>query len=246
MMKKLLTPACLIWTLAALAPEASAQSVFTADLGLLPAAAGTQYTINAGDSLDVGFRIYNQGPDDIDTSNFIIYGIPGLPPGLALVVQDENGHLIPVANGDTIQSRGLRFSNLEPSARDTTMEFCFFLMVNEDQDEFIHDPNQLNDTICYQITWKGTGTGIAGRTQALPLQMNPNPAVDKAAIELAGDAGSEGTVQIYSIDGRLWRALPVKRSDTRVEWDVHDWPKGVYMVDFRNERQRRTGRLIVR
>lgn len=247
MMKKILiATACLLLILGKM-PDAAAQSTFTADLELIFRDTVRNFVIEPDDSVDIGFAVVNHGPDDIDTSSFVLFSMTGIPPSFFLIVQSDDGDLMLIPNGDTVLSRGVRFSNPDAAVNDTTFDYCFFLRVNEDPDSFIYDPNQLNDTICFSVTFKGTGPlSIAARNrEASTLSISPNPATGKAGIDLPAGGGNEGILRVYSIDGRLWQELAVKRQDTRLEWDVQHWPKGAYIVDYRNEKQRRTGKLLV-
>jgi hypothetical protein len=64
------------------------QSTFTADLGIYRTDQNP-IVLNYGDSAHVDFYITNLGMDDIDTSNYIVYGMTNLPQQYFLIVQDE-------------------------------------------------------------------------------------------------------------------------------------------------------------
>lgn len=223
-----------------------AQATFTADLELIFRDTTRHFILEPYDSLDVGFAVVNHGPDDIDTSNYVLFSMTGIPSAYFLVVQSDDGHLMPIPEGDTVPSWGIRFTNMEPDTADITVDYCFFLRTTEDSDNFIDDSNQSNDTICFTVTYKkDQQTGIAhiGK-QSVPLKISPNPASDIINIPVSEFGNKETRLTIYSTDGRIVYKQQWNNMDN-VQVDVRTWPKGMYIMDIRSDGLKKNGRFTV-
>lgn len=79
-------------------------------------------------------------------------------------------------------------------------------------------------------------------TSGLSFDLYPNPAQDLVKIKLTG--ASTATVTIYSIDGRMVQRLQVNPGISQI--DLHEQPKGLYIVDVVTETERMTKKLMVR
>src|SRR5690606_29824015 len=69
------------------------------------------FVIEYGASAFIGFKITNNGPSDLDTTDFVLFGGDAVPPGWALVavdsLTDEKAYLQP---GQHFIHRGIDFS----------------------------------------------------------------------------------------------------------------------------------------
>jgi|GEM_PF-945311 len=247
-MKKTLLSVTLGLACLAMASRSEAQSVFTADLELIPETDVTGFTLNLGDSLDVGMRVINHGPDDIDTSGYVLWGFNDFP--YNLVVQGSDG-LIPIPSGDTVVSLGIRFLYTEeyPFERDTTMEICYYLKTNLDPDEFITDTNQENDTFCFTITYKGEAPSALGqvRNGKTDIAIFPNPATDMVHVPL--DAKNRGMLEItvFTADGRVYhREQLAAGSKQEAVLATGQWPRGLYFVKVQSGADASTGKFLLR
>lgn len=90
--------------------DLKAQHTFTADLELIFRDTTRYFILDSGDSLDLGFAVVNHGPDNIDTSNYVLYNMTTIPPNYFLIVQTDDG-LPLISSGDTIDSKGIRFNH---------------------------------------------------------------------------------------------------------------------------------------
>ncbi len=247
-MKKRLFLVAMLFMVTASWQQLNAQYVHTADLQLIFRDTTTHFVIEPYDSADVNFAVVNHGPDDIDTSNFVLYGMTYVPANFFLIVQSDDGNLMPIASGDTVLSRGLRFLNTEPDTVDYTGNYCFFLRTTEDSDSFINDANQLNDTICFSVIYKKSNqpTGIAGaEAQLKALKITPNPASDNVNIPMKEFMNKETMLRIYSIDGRTAYQLQLKPNAAQMLIDIHTWPKGMYLVDIQSGTLKQRGKFVV-
>lgn len=247
-MKKTLLLAAILLMVTASLQQLHAQYTHTADLELIFRDTVRHFVIEDGDSADVNFAVVNHGPDDIDTSNFVLFSMTNIPAAYFLIVQSDDGHLMTIGSGDTVLSRGMRFLNSEPDSIDYTEDYCFFLRTTEDSDSFINDTNQLNDTICFTVTFKKTNqpTGIAGaEAQLAPLKITPNPASDKVTIPMKEFMNKETMLRIYSIDGRTAYQLQLTPAIDKMQVDVRSWPKGMYLVDMQSGMVKRRGKFVV-
>ncbi len=249
-MKKLFLRTALLCLLCCGTQHLYAQATFTADLEMIFRDGTNNFVLNPYDSLDVGFSVVNHGPDDIDTSNYVVFGITGLPPNLFLIVQNMDGDLVPIHHNDTVDSRGIRFTHDGNFARDTTFDYCFYFKNNDYPDSFIYDSKPLNDTLCFSVTFKGNGdsvTSIANRkAEAKPLQIAPNPAKDRVNIPLNDFRNQAALLKIYSIDGRLIHIQNrTAGSAENIQVDVSNWHKGMYLVELQSDTQKRRGRFVV-
>jgi hypothetical protein len=228
--------------------ELKAQSTFTADLELMFRDTARHFVIEVGDSLDLGFSVVNHGPDDIDTSQFVYFSMTGVPAQYFLIIQAETGGLLAIPNGDTIDSRGVRFSNTGLAPEEITETLCFFLRTNDDPDSFIYDPNQNNDTICFELTWKAPDSTTLIRNLAMDatLKISPNPATSVVNVPIDGMQNQQGILKVFSIDGRLMHEERIKDDkQKKLQLNVASWPKGMYIVDLQSEKGIRTGRFVV-
>lgn len=228
--------------------ELKAQSTFTADLELMFRDTARNFVLEVGDSLDLGFSVVNHGPDDIDTSEFVYFSMTGVPSQYFLVIQSESGGLLPIPNGDTIDSRGLKFINDGSITEEVTETLCFFLRTNDDPNSFIHDPNQNNDTICFQLTWKAPDSVTSIRNPAMDaaLKISPNPATSFVNVPIDGMQNQQGLLKVFSIDGRSMHEERIKDNKQKnLQLNVANWPKGMYIVDLQSEKVKRTGRFVV-
>lgn len=226
-----------------------AQATFNTDLELIfREGSPTSFDLEPYDSVQIDLAVINHGPDAVDTSNFVLFGVTGIPAGFFLVVQDTGGGLVPIGVNDTVDCRGLKFMQDGSFERDTTFTYCYFLRVNEDPDQFIHDDNPLNDTVCFTITYKKNDslTSIRRLQQETALQIVPNPATDKVSIPLQDMARKPALLQIFSVDGRLVhrQQLPAG-SDGQVMVNVQAWNRGMYFIELESEHARRRGRFVL-
>lgn len=226
-----------------------AQATFTADLEFLPQDEVSAYTLEVGENVHVGVNIVNHGPDDIDTTEFVIFGMTTIPDHMSLVVQGMEGERFPILSGDTVFSRGVVFGYSEEFTyeRDTTFEFCFFSKVNWDADEFVFDPNEKNDTTCFTITYKGVGVSSAKDIKlASKISIYPNPATDIVNIPVAAmHRGQDITLTVAAIDGRIVHTQSVKQNDRPIELSLNKWTKGLYIVTLQSAAGKETGRFVV-
>ena len=229
--------------------ELKAQSTFTADLELMFRDTARHFVLEVGDSLDLGFAVVNHGPDDIDTSEFVYFSMTGIPSQYFLVIQSETGGLVPIPNGDTIDSWGIRFSNDGSAPEEITETLCFFLRTNDDPDSFIYDPNQNNDTICFELTLKvpDSTTSIRNLAMDAALKISPNPATSFVNVPVDGLQNQQGLLKVLSVDGRVMHEEHIKDyKQKNLQLNVANWPKGMYIVDLQSEKGIRTGRFVVR
>lgn len=225
-----------------------AQFTFTADLELVFRDTTRHFVMNYNDTMQFGFSVINHGPDDIDTSNFILYGMTDIPPQYFLVVQNDAGGLQLLNHGDTINDRGITFVHNVEFAADSTFEYCYFLRTNEDPFEFIFDPNQQNDTICFSVTFKKAATSIIGTAaMSATLLIMPNPATDYVNIPLNHLQDKQALVTVTGIDGRIVYSERIERLKANArQLHVASWPKGMYMVTITSEGMRQAGKFVVR
>ncbi|RYG32504.1 MAG: hypothetical protein EOO01_34190, partial [Chitinophagaceae bacterium] len=146
MKKTILTCFALIMALGLSSSSVKAQATFTTDLEIIFRDTTRHFELEAfNDSVLVNFSIVNHGEDAVDTNGFILYGLPDLPAGWLLIVNALDDGPTSIAVGDTLDARGVLFSQSGNFDKDTTYKFCYYLTTNEDPDQFIFDPNQYND-----------------------------------------------------------------------------------------------------
>jgi len=247
-MKKILLFSATLLIAAASTSELHAQSTFTADLELIFRDTVRNFIIEPGDSTDIGFAVVNHGPDDVDTTGYVLYSMTGVPPSFSLIVQSDDGELIPIPAGDTVLSRGVRFSNTPASdTGDVIIDYCYFLRTTEDPDNFIDDSNQTNDTICFTVTYKKSNTpiGIADiDVESIPLKITPNPVSDIVSIPVKAFQYKQAMLTIYSLEGRVAYRQQSDKWD-KVEVNVRTWPKGMYMVEVQAGTLKQRGKFVV-
>ncbi len=244
MQKSLLTPA--LTAFAVFSWNSLSAQTFTADLELQFADTTTHFILQPEEEIQVNFNVINHGPDDIDTNGVVIYGLNDMP--FSFIVQSEDGDLMPINQGDTVYSRGVNFINTGDRESDTTTQWCYYLKVNEDFQEFIHDPNPLNDTICFFITYKGVPNAIAEtEEQEQQLLISPNPARGQVSILPRRLPATEPAhISIYSVDGRIIYEERILSSYTKPVWvDVASWASGIYFVRLQSGGINTTAKFVV-
>lgn len=195
------------------------------------------------EEINVGFDVVNHGPDDIDTNSLITYGLEGLQ--FFFIVQDENGDLIPLNEGDTMHAKGISFINGVERISDTTIAYCYYLRVNEDDSEFIHDPNSLNDTLCFTITYKAIPNSLAEKEVDPLLTISPNPAHSQITIVHQGALEKDpGYIRIYSSLGRLVYEKAMNQQKS-LNVSVDQWSSGIYFIRYQSGKLTATSRFRV-
>jgi hypothetical protein len=172
----------------------------------------------------------------------------GVPPQYFLIIQTEAGDLVPIPNGDTMDSRGIQFSNNGSMSEDWTETLCFFLRTNDDPDSFIYDPNQSNDTICFQLTWKApdSTTSIRNLIMDAALKISPNPATSFVNVPIDDMQNQQALLKVFSIDGRSIHEERIKDGKQKnLQLNVANWPKGMYIINLQLDKGIRTGRFVV-
>ena len=248
-MKKNLVIFCSIFLLFCNHLRSNAQSQFTADLELIFRDTVRHFVVEPFDEgVDIGLAVVNHGPDDIDTSGFILFSMTGIPDNYSLVVQSDSGDLLMLPSGDTIKSRGVMFSQEGDFTADTTYKYCYFLKTNDDFEDFIYDPNQQNDTICFYVTYKKNDslTSVRNFAQVEPLILTPNPTSSFVTVPLNTIDGLSATVSVFSMDGREVYSQKIKRNHgNSLTIDVANWNKGVYVLQILAERKLKTAKFTV-
>jgi len=226
----------------------NAQSSLTADLELIFRDTTRNFIINPGDSANIGFAVVNHGPEDIDTSGYVLFSMTTIPPNYFLIVQNDDGQQEPIPDEDTVLSRGILFINNEFLEEDVVTDYCYFLRVNEDPDSFVYDPNQQNDTICFSVTYKGTGATSIAAKSAAPAEVTiyPNPAAGRVSLGIGTPERQTARIRVYGIDGRTVHEAEAIISKNDPVWlDIRGWTKGLYFVAVRTGQATYTGRLAV-
>src|SRR5690349_12664200 len=245
-MKKILVSVSALLCLLFQGINLQAQHTFTADLELIFRDGVNNFVLNPGDTIDAGFAVVNHGPDDIDTSNHVLYSMTEVPPNLFLIVQTDDG-LPFIDNGDTVDSRAVWFTNDEDNDEEYTESYCYFLRTSEDADSFIYDPNLTNDTICFTVVYKAnTTSSINNISRAASLKISPNPATNLVNIPLDELKNQSAVLKVSAVDGMVIHEeqIPAKAAP-RLSVDVSSWPKGIYFVNLQSDKVRRTGRFVV-
>ena len=67
------------------------------------------------------------------------------------------------------------------------------------------------------------------------VMLQPNPASSQVEITLTGAINSDHTLRIYSFSGQLIEQINLGRNN-RMTVDVSDYPAGMYMLNFQNDR----------
>lgn len=219
------------------------QSTFTADLAIFKADSHT-IELKYNDSADIHFYITNLGFDNIDTSNFIVFGMNGIPPNYYLIAQNENG-LIPLNYGDTVRSFGVRFSNNQILEEDDIVDYCYFLRNNEYEDHFIFDPNQDNDTLCFTIIYKkGNDVGVNQLSFDETIHLNPNPASQFINIPLIQH--QPATIKIYSIEGRILAQENIAATpQSSYQYNTSTFHPGMYVLHLEQEGKLKRSKFII-
>jgi len=224
----------------------NAQSVFTTDLEIIPDTDVTEFTLDPGDSVDIGLRVINHGPDDIDTTNYILWGLNDFA-GF-LVVQGNEGELLPIATGDTVISKGIRFKYSEDAAFEETtpIEVCYYLKTNLDPDEFITDTNQENDTFCFTVIYTKNEHPSAMeqvKNKEIAIAVYPNPAENIVHIPLNKSRGLQ-MITVFTADGRVCYRKEADANNTReIVLATGEWPRGFYFVKVQSDTDTSTGKF---
>lgn len=248
MKKMLLKFLPLVVALIGLQTASQAQATFTADLEFFAKDGITEFEIGVNDSALFYFGVTNHGPDDIDTSDYIWYGMDGFPTYF-FPIQDSVGNKVALAVGDTFYRRGIKFINPDSTASDNdgTYSYCFFSKVNWHPNEFVFDSNEANDSTCIQVTFKGKSPTSAKDVKlASKISIYPNPAMDVVNIPVAAmHRGQDITLTVAAIDGRIVHTQSVKQNDRPIELSLSKWTKGLYIVTLQSAAGKETGRFVV-
>lgn len=218
------------------------QNLLNCDLALdLTDASQAHSTMNIGDSLFVYLTISNYGPDNLDTTDFVYYGMNGLPPGVNLVAEDtgtsNKAYLHPEESFITL---GVNFAYPETfSQNDTTVDYCLYLVYPPGY--FVADTNGANDTACLSITYKVSDNtaieNISSGNSSL-FDVYPNPAMDYVDIKAVGNNvknKAEGAL-VYNIMGQVVKKFSFSNNMSETHrLDISSIPSGVYYISITGE-----------
>lgn len=88
----------------------------------------------------------------------------------------------------------------------------------------------------------GVGISEMSLTNAL-LQIYPNPVNNLLNVDLSGVDNTNGTLKIFSIDGRLLHSQPINGSGIETI-DLRQFPKGIYLCIYKNSTEIKTAKII--
>ncbi|MBL7707083.1 MAG: T9SS type A sorting domain-containing protein [Taibaiella sp.] len=219
----------------------SAQTLPNVDLSFElahPPQAGAAYVIPYGDSLQVSFKITNHGTDDLDTSDYILYGIDMLPPGYALVATDSlTGEKVYLQPGDSFIAGGILFGNTDSlSTEDFTNEYCFYLLHDFVDSLFYTDTNALNDTVCFSITYlkNPDAVSIAGdHPEANSIRLYPNPVVKDLRMDFPRPLSKTHTFIVTNMLGQEVYRADIASGRSAYIYDAGNLPGGIYNVQVK-------------
>lgn len=78
------------------------------------------------------------------------------------------------------------------------------------------------------------------------FSMYPNPASSKVTIEFENEDASQQSLTIYDLAGEQYLSQSFEAgSNKKIELDVHDFPKGIYMVELNDGFQSSTQKLVI-
>jgi len=86
---------------------------------------------------------------------------------------------------------------------------------------------------------------IAGiNSQNLPsFNVYPNPATRKVFIDFLGQSIEQ--INLMDISGKVMRQIETEATERIIEIDVNDLPKGMYLLELKNEQNHNIKKLIV-
>ncbi|PSK94857.1 T9SS type A sorting domain-containing protein [Taibaiella chishuiensis] len=233
-MKKIFTTIAL---LGAFSFVASAQK--TCDLKLEVTANKT--SVDFGDTARLSFKVTNNGPAAIATTDTIFYGLKNTNRVFVF-------NLSAIASGASVNfANVLYLANDSARAADQPIDLCFFLFK---QSEILHgqgmpayantylDNIHTNDTTCVTVTLKKkTGTAIfdvnAGTKEALSIY--PNPTHGSLNFNFNFDKAASATARITDITGRTVLVKDFGKTSVGNHLftvDVSALTKGTYFVEF--------------
>ncbi|MDP4711387.1 MAG: T9SS type A sorting domain-containing protein, partial [Saprospiraceae bacterium] len=112
-------------------------------------------------------------------------------------------------------------------------------------------PSEVADLSTNPYSIKKPGSGIVNNNKPLgianlaELEVFPNPASNLLNVNIPLLGSSDGLLSLLDYTGRTVIAQPINAKEMSVEWDVSSLPKGLYMVQLRNQGNIKVKRIII-
>jgi hypothetical protein len=112
-------------------------------------------------------------------------------------------------------------------------------------------PSEVADLSTNPYSIKKPGSGIVNNNKPLSianlaeLEVFPNPASNLLNVNIPLLGSSDGLLSLLDYTGRTVIAQPINANEMSVEWDVSSLPKGLYMVQLRNQGNIKVKRIII-
>jgi len=69
---------------------------------------------------------------------------------------------------------------------------------------------------------------------ASSIRLSPNPATDRVRLNWEQLPGQRGVVRMYQLTGQLMAERHIWPGMQSIQWDVHTWPAGAYLLELRS------------
>lgn len=148
------------------------------------------------------------------SSNAMIWGLNQYPPSADSSVVSE---IISPAGTQSFQ--GLYFPN--NNAGIATINYCFW------------DRFDMNNNSCVTVTFDHFfASGLPLESAAPVVSYGPNPA--STHLGIGWDPGTCDRIDMYASDGRLISSLSFPAGVNTYEWELSDFPDGIYYIHCTN------------
>lgn len=188
-----------------------------------------------GDTLKFKVRIINNGPDDFEEGDEVLFKLVGTS--------------IPsFTDQDNIPSGTFKDFNYfsewahEDQTEDRLVEYCFELLASE---SYV-DPNSSNNTKCIQIVYQGNPVSIKEKKETTsPMIVYPNP-LKEGVLHLKDFPPSTFyTISIRDFLGRVLKEFSFIDSLNELSLDLSDFNNGLYLIEWNDGFQSISTPLVI-
>ena len=120
---------------------------------------------------------------------------------------------------------------------DWTQEETYILafVQNNDTKEIINSGTKFDER---------TSTSLNLLAEAKPLRLSPNPVQDQLIVDFGQTTQSTASLKVYDTQGKLLLVQQVAEGTQQMQMDVAELPRGVLLVQLKNQEGLWSGKLI--
>jgi hypothetical protein len=190
------------------------------------------YTLEFGDSLDIFLKIKNNSELNLDTTEFVYFGLIGFD-NYYIAAEDTTDHKkVYLRPQEHFITHGIHSENNQSLEIDELIELCFYLKMPANYNLY-SDTVLSNDTVCIQLVLKADPNYTSIKDDVATTQfykIYPNPASDILYIDFDANTILQSNIQIVNVLGKVVYEVIQDKDANHNIIDISHLPSGIYQI----------------